>query len=266
MSVTTSEVEADVLRLHCRSWRGDAVGYDVSAYVVRGVLVDTGFPRISDEFLRALQRIELRGALVTHQHEDHAGAAVALAELGLPLRMHEGCEAVLRERPSIGLYRQLIWGRPPRLVAPLVPFDVAPMEVLHMPGHTTDHVVLWDPERRIVASGDVFLGVKVRVAHHDESPAQLVSSLRAIAALEPRLLLDAHRGPLETPAPLLRAKADWIEATMREVQSLAARGASEREITRRVLGREDLVGWASWGEYSKASLVHTILRDRHGQG
>jgi hypothetical protein len=36
---------------------------------------------------------------------------------------------------------------------------------------------------------------------------------------------------------------------------------SEGEITRRVLGREDMVGLVSWGEYSKRSLVHTMLRD-----
>lgn len=256
-----SQVERGVLRLRCRSWRGDAVGYDVSAWVVRGVLVDTGFPRGARAFLGALDALPLRGAVVTHQHEDHAGAAVALARRGMPLLMHAGCETVLRGQPRIGIYRRVIWGRPARLDVPLIPFDPAPLRVLHMPGHTADHVVAWDEERGIVAAGDLFLGVKVRVAHHDESPARLVESLRAVAALEPRLLLDAHRGPLENPCALLRAKADWLESTMTEVVSRAARGQGEREITRRVMGREDLVGVVSFGEYSKRSLVQAMLRD-----
>lgn len=261
LSVTISEVERDVLRVHCRSWRGDAVGYDVSAYVLRGVLVDAGFARVARAFAAEVGTLGLRGAVITHQHEDHAGSVARLAAGGLPVRMHEGCEAVLRDRPAIGFYRRAIWGWPERLVTPLRPFDVAPLEVLHLPGHTPDHLAVWDPERRILASGDLFLGVKVRVAHHDESPRQLVASLRTAAALEPRLLLDAHRGPLANPAELLRAKADWIESTMSTVVALRARGLGVREITRRVLGREETVGWVSRGEYSKRSLVETMLRD-----
>ena len=264
MTVRITPVEPDVVRVHCSTWRGDAVGYDVSAYVVRGVLVDAGFPRVGREFRAAIRALGVRGALITHQHEDHTGSVAALAAEGLPLHMHPGCEAVLRERPSIGLYRKAIWGWPARLEGPVVPFDVAPLHALHLPGHTPDHLVLWDPERRILVSGDLFLGVKVRIAHHDESPVQLVRSLRTAAALAPRLLLDAHRGPIPDPAPLLLAKADWIESTTAEVVALAAAGIGEREIARRVLGTEDLVGWASFREYSKRSLVHAMLRDRDG--
>jgi hypothetical protein len=102
--------------------------------------------------------------------------------------------------------------------------------------------------------------VKVRVAHESESPRTLVTSLRTAAALEPRLLLDAHRGPLTDAAARLRAKADWLEDTIAEIESLGVRGLSERAIARRVLGREALVGWASWFEYSKIGLVRAVLR------
>ncbi|MDB4879944.1 MAG: hypothetical protein JWL60_1390 [Gemmatimonadetes bacterium] len=261
MTVLVHEVAPGVLRLHCHSWRGSAAGYDVSAYVVRGVLVDTGFPRVERDVLDALAPLAIRGVLVTHQHEDHAGNAEALAARGLPLVMHPACEAVLRTTPPIGLYRSVVWGAPRRLTAPLVPFDAGPLEIVPLPGHTPDHLGLWDPGQRVLASGDLFLGVKVRVAHHDESPAQLVGSLRAAAALEPRLLLDAHRGPLHDPVPLLRAKADWIEATTGEVRALAAAGIGEREITRRLLGREAFVGRVSFGEYSRRSLVRAMMRE-----
>ena len=45
MRLSIDEVEPGVRRLRMRSWRGALVGYDVSAYLLGDVLVDTGFPR-----------------------------------------------------------------------------------------------------------------------------------------------------------------------------------------------------------------------------
>ena len=261
MSLTVEVIEPDVLRLRMRSWQSRLVGYEVSAYVVRGVLIDTGFPRAARELHAAIDALAPRGAVVTHWHEDHAGNAPSLATRGLPMHMHPECATRLRARPPIRAYRHLVWGATARLEAPLSPFDPAPLEVLHLPGHTRDHLVVWDADRRVLVSGDLFLGVKVRVAHESESPRTLVTSLRAAAALEPRLLLDAHRGPLTDAAAKLRAKADWLEAAIGEIESLGRSDFSARAIAKRVLGREALVGWASRFEYSKIGLVRAVLRD-----
>ena len=262
MTLSLIRVEPDEVQLHVSGWRGRAAGYDVSAYLLGGILVDTGFPGVRTEMMRAVHALAPRGVVVTHWHEDHAGNAPALAAAGVPLLMHPVCEATLRERPRIRIYRHIVWGQTRRLDVPLNSFDPAPLQVIGTPGHSEDHVVVWDAERRIVASGDLFLGVKVRVAHSHESPAMLVRSLRAVAALEPRLLLDAHRGPVANPAAVLRAKIAWLEDTIGEIRTLAVRGLAEREIQRRVLGAETMTGWVSGGEYSKASLVHAVLHER----
>ena len=264
MSLTVEVIEPDVLRLRMRSWQSMLAGYDVSAYLVRGVLIDTGFPRAGRELSAALDVLAPRGTVVTHWHEDHAGNAPSLAARRRPMHMHSECEARLRAQPPIRAYRHLVWGATPRLEASLQPFDPAPLEVLHLPGHTRDHLVVWDADRRVLVSGDLFLGVKVRVAHESESPRTLVTSLRAAATLEPRLLLDAHRGPLTDAAAKLRAKAHWLAEAIDDIELLGARGLAEREIARLVLGREALVGWASWFEYSKIGLVRAVLRDARG--
>jgi endoribonuclease LACTB2 len=264
MTLVVRRIEPGIVRLELSSWRGRSLGYTVSAYVMNGVLVDTGFPGVRAELLGAVRSLNPRGVVVTHWHEDHAGNVPRLVALGLPIRMHGRCLATLRARPAIRLYRRIVWGRTARLSQPFKRFDPAPLEIIETPGHTEDHLVVWDAERRIVAGGDLFLGVKVRVAHAHESPRALLRSLKTVAALEPRILLDPHRGVVEHATNRLQAKINWMEEMIGEMQTLAARGCGEREIQRRVLGREAFVGRASFGEYSKRSLVRAVLREGFG--
>ena len=263
MRLAAEQIEPGIRRVRMRSWRGALVGYDVSAYLVGDVLVDTGFPRAGRALLELVDTARPRGVVVTHSHEDHAGNVPAIAQRGVPTVMHAECEAVLRERPAIRYYRRAVWGWTERLRARLEPFDPAPLALVGAPGHSADHLLVWDADRRILVSGDLFLGVKVRVAHEeDESPRALVASLRRAAALEPRLLLDAHRGPVRDAAAQLRAKADWNEEVIGAIERLNADGAEPAEIVRRLFGGDSLVGLVSGGEYSRAGFVRAVLRER----
>src|SRR5829696_2654275 len=130
MSLSVEGIEAGVTRLRMRSWRGALVGYDVSAYFVGDVLIDTGFPRAARAFDAAVRTIRPRGVVVTHWHEDHAGNVPALAALGLPAAMHAECEEQLRERPPIRLYRREVWGQTAPLTAALEQFDPSPLATI----------------------------------------------------------------------------------------------------------------------------------------
>ena len=213
MTLDVEHVEPGVARIRMSSVAGRVVGYDASAYVLDGIVVDTGFRRAREAFGEAISALGVRAAVITHWHEDHAGNVPMLARSGMPMVLHPGTEAILRAPPDVPAYRRIVWGQPEQLEGDVSRPDTAPLRVIHAPGHTADHQVVWHAERGIIATGDLFLGVKVRHAHRTESPRMLVQSLRMVAALEPRLLLDAHRGVIENPVPLVRAKIDWLEET-----------------------------------------------------
>ncbi len=259
MRSIVSEVVPGVQQILLRGWVGRAMGYDVRAYVIDGVLIDTGFPRARAAILAAASTLGVRGAVVTHWHEDHAGNVPVLAARGLPLAMDPACETTLRARPAIAFYRRAVWSRSPALRGVVLPFDPAPLRIIAAPGHSSDHVMVWDASRRIIASGDLFLGVKVHVAHVHERPRALVASLRAALALDPLMLLDAHRGVLDDAASRLRAKVAFLEQMIDEIETLAARGVGVRSIQHRLLGREGTIGWLSRGEYSKRAFVRAVL-------
>jgi hypothetical protein len=56
MSLSRDTVEPGVTRLRLHNWRGAAVGYDVSTYLLDDVLVDTGFAHARAAMLDAFER------------------------------------------------------------------------------------------------------------------------------------------------------------------------------------------------------------------
>ena len=240
------------------SRRSRLVGYAVAAYLVRGVLVDTGFPRIRPRLARFLDETPLRGAIVTHQHEDHAGNAELLAGRGVPLAMGALTREIL-ERPSrIELYRRAVWGAPTALASPIVPFADPALVLVPTPGHTPDHHVVWDEERQTLFAGDLYLGVKVRIAHPSERPRQTLASVRQMAALAPARLFCAHRGPVPTPTAALLAKAEWMAETIGRVEARIAEGWSDGAIRDDVLGGESVTGYVTSGEYARINFVRAV--------
>jgi glyoxylase-like metal-dependent hydrolase (beta-lactamase superfamily II) len=254
----------DVTRVRMTSWRGRLVGYDVSAYLTRDVIVDTGFPHVAADFARFLDVHTVRGVIVTHWHEDHAGNAAVAAARGLPVAISPPTLAQLggSAAASIRFYRRFVWGIAPPVRATIVPFEDDALRVIHTPGHTSDHHVVWDEERGTLFSGDLFLGVKVRATFPDEHPRQLVGTLRRVAALRPDRMFDAHRGAVPEPTSALLAKADWLDETITHIEAKIDAGWTDRAIRRDVLGRESAVGLISGGEYSKLTMVRAVRRTR----
>lgn len=252
----------DVTRLAFTSVSSRLMGFGVSAFAVRGVLVDCAFAGVGRDVRDWLAAHRPAGLLLTHWHEDHSGNAEALAAAGLPMGLPPGTEERLRAFGDIQWYRRACWGRPADLRSRVEPFAHDALRLVATPGHSADHHVVWDAERDTVFGGDLFIGVKVRIAHHDEDLRAQVASLRAVAALRPRRFFDAHRGLIDDPVAQLTAKADWIAATIDAIEERARRGWPERRIRDDVLGREDRMGLASRGAYSRLQFVRSVLRDR----
>lgn len=252
------ETHGDVTRIHMSSRVSRTLGYSVSAFLVRDVLIDAGFPGAAGELAAYLDRHRPTGAVITHHHEDHAGNVELLARAGVPLRMADATAEALRAHQSIGLYRRVVWGRRTRFTTPGAPFVTETFALIHTPGHSHDHHVVLDRETGTLFAGDLFLGVKVRMAHHDENPRQLARSLRAVARLAPDRMFDAHRGLVENPVEMLTAKADWLDETIARIESRVAQGWSDRAITRDVLGAEEAEHYVSLGDLSRINFVKQV--------
>lgn len=254
----TLERHGDVTRLRFASRRSRLAGYSVSAYEVRGQLIDTGFHAARADLQSYVRARRPRGVLVTHHHEDHAGNIELLASLGLPLLVADSTLAAVRAEERIGFYRRFTWGEMPPLRSAVVPFRADGLQLVHTGSHSPDHHVVWDAGTRTLFAGDLFLGVKVRVSHHEEDLRSLARVVREFASLGPERMFDAHRGLVAEPVSALTAKADWLDATIAEVDARIAAGQTDETIRRDVLGGEELAGWFSRGEYSRLNFVRGL--------
>lgn len=255
----------DVTRLHFSTWRSRRAGYSVSCFAVRGVVVDAAFADAGPELLAWIRANKPQGVIVTHAHDDHGGNAELLARSGVPMWMAPDTEKLLGTPQKRGWHRKWAWGGMPLLQTAFTRFEPRGLEIIDARGHSPDHYVVWDPQTETVFAADLFLGVKVRVAHpvHREDVRQQIGSVRKIAAMKPKRVFDAHRGLLKDGVALLNAKADWIEETVDKIDRRIDEGWDDVAIAKNVLGNETLFTYVTFFDWSRANFVASI-RKTHG--
>lgn len=193
------------------------------------VLIDagTGLP----EHLDAVAAAAPEGpqhVVVTHAHGDHATGAPAI-----------------HSRWPATAFSKLPWpGRDDRYPVtwqPLGDGDVIPagdrdLTVVHTPGHAPDHVALWDPQERVLFSGDLItLGTTVVIlASHGGSLTEYLDSLRRVLALAPARLLPAHGAVIDEPMAVIEKYLE--HRAEREAQVVAGLRAGQRSIDALVAG------------------------------
>jgi glyoxylase-like metal-dependent hydrolase (beta-lactamase superfamily II) len=256
------EQHGDVTRFEMTSAASRVIGYSASAYLVRGVLVDCGFHAAAREMDSILVGERPRGVLITHYHEDHAGNVERVARRGIPIAASTETMTRMQSPAPIRMYRRFTWGSAPPLRSSVTPFEDDRLRLVAAPGHCSDHHIVWDDSDGTVFGGDLYLGVKVRIAHPGEDPRVLAATLRRVASLGPTRLFDAHRGYVPNPAPLLAAKADWTEETIAAIERRIAAGTPDSVIVRELFGGESMPGYFSRGDYSRRNFVRAVRRGK----
>jgi glyoxylase-like metal-dependent hydrolase (beta-lactamase superfamily II) len=199
------------------------------------VLFDCGLhePGSLAQLERAMAQCELRLEDVrllvcTHAHSDHYGEAATIVErTGCELWMHPAYghvklaatdpDAAVQRRIEVALqsgvpeeplraYQESQRGRgigiaglvePHRELVPgvVVETDLGPWTVHETPGHAPSHVCLFQPERRLLISGDHVLGrvsLYYDFGHTPDPAGEFLRSLDVVDELDARLCLPGH--------------------------------------------------------------------------
>ncbi len=237
----------------------------VDAYLVDGLLIDSGPPATASEIVEWCRQREVRQVVNTHHHEDHAGGNWLLhTSLGVPIDAPAGSLAVLEESPRLEFYRRLVWGQPKGVAAePLTDYVATGghrFAVIPTPGHCPDHVCFFEGAEGWLFSGDLFIHEQARYLRSDEDAHQILASLERVLALRPRLLMCSHAGFVEDGHRAVERKIAYWGYVLEEARVLRQRGWSVEQITKEVLGSEGLATRISGGRFSKRNLVASLLK------
>jgi glyoxylase-like metal-dependent hydrolase (beta-lactamase superfamily II) len=243
--------------------------YFTGAYWVDGLVVDTGCAYTVQELVSALNGSSVDRIVNTHSHEDHvAGNAAWRAEFRAEVLAHQEAVPFLAEPRTRRLrpYQLIMWGYPaPSKAAPIgevLETRHLLFQVIHTPGHSPDHVCLYEPERRWLFTGDAYVGGRDRALRLDYNVWQILESLKKLASLRPKALFTGSGTVRFDAAEELASKIDYLEKTGARVLDLHAAGWSRRRIRATLLGPEMPIAYFTLGNFSGRNLIRSYIEDR----
>ena len=135
--------------------------------------------------------------LVTHGHPDHASGAPAIAARAPRARF---AKFPWPDRDALVAVSWTALADGERLDT-----GAGPLEVVHTPGHSPDHVVFWHTPSRTAFVGDLLVqgSTVVIPASHGGSLTQYLASLERVAGLRPARALPAHGPVIDDPLGLI---------------------------------------------------------------
>ncbi|GAB4362589.1 MAG: MBL fold metallo-hydrolase [Deltaproteobacteria bacterium] len=239
--------------------------YRCACYLVGDLLVDTGIFHRRKDFAASLADFRVAAVVNTHAHEDHMGANGLLQERRrIPVYAHEQALPVLADPGKLALlpYQRFFFGEPTPSQGEAIGESIRAgrhaFRVLHTPGHSPDHIALFEKERGWIFSGDAYIGGQDRVFRERYDILGILESLRRLAALDAEVMFTGMGSVIRNPARKIRRKIEYYERISERVGALHRQGIEASEIARRLFPRDFAVRLATSGDFSTAHLIRSM--------
>ena len=241
--------------------------YWVAAYLVDGLLIDTGCSYTVTELVSYLEKHPPKLAVNTHYHEDHIAANRFIQErFGINIYAHPDSVPLIGRPASLFPYQELVWGYPePSEVLPIPPVirtGKFTFEMIEIPGHSTGHIALIERSKGWCFSGDIFAGEKLKFIRPEEDMGTTVVSQERLASLDTqRLILFTSSGRIvEDGRKALEECVRNVRALSRKAKDLQVQGRTVAEIMNTLFGGEHPRAQMTNGQFTTENLIRSVLK------
>jgi glyoxylase-like metal-dependent hydrolase (beta-lactamase superfamily II) len=232
--------------------------FPINSYVVGDILIDTGPASMSKEFLKVVEPFKVKTVINTHAHSDHIGSNYAF-----PFVFAHPAGFERLENPKIEmLIERIIFGLPkltnPKEIPEIIEDDYR-FNVLYTPGHSPDHISLYEPSQKWAFTGDLLLWGPTREVFTDVRIYDAMESLRKLSNLKIEILFPGHGPPFEKPNEALREQIRNLETFELQIKELHEKGWNSQEIRNEIFGKERLYSYLFGGKFSALNLVNSYI-------
>lgn len=244
--------------------------YFTCAYLLDGVMIDTGCAHTADELVKALGGIPVNKIIITHSHEDHIGANAQLQKIyGSDVYVHPVGLPVLAEPRKMLLlkpYQKVMWGWPePSRGKPLdgyIETEKYKLKVIHTPGHSPDHVCFLEENNGWLFTGDAFVGGRDRALRVDYDIWGVIKSLKKLAAHNPEVMFTCSGSVRKNAGRDIQEKINILEEAGEQVLELWNQGLNHKKIKDKLFGSDGLIRFITLGHFSGKNLVRSFIEDK----
>jgi len=241
--------------------------YWLAAYLVDGLLIDTGCDYTAVELVSFLAGKKLDLTVNTHFHEDHVGGnALIRKRFNIPIYAPVESIPIIGQKPFLYPYQEMVWGYPAPSTAepvpPIIRTSRHTFDVLATPGHSAGHIVLLEKECGWCFSGDIFARENPKFIRPEEEMGETINSLAQIlAAMPPRFTLFTSVGRIvENGRETLEANIRYLQELAKKAQVLQKQGRSVAEIIQELFGGEHLFAEMTNDQYTTENLIRSVLK------
>jgi len=241
--------------------------YWVAAYLVDGLLIDTGCRHTAEELVKFLEGQNLKFIVNTHYHEDHIGANYILKQrFGIEIFAPRESVPLINQVPKLYPYQEMVWGYPEPTEVDCLPEKIETdhfhFDVVETPGHCKGHVALIEPEKGWCFSGDLFISERPKVIRPEENIAEITRSMKKLVNLKTnRLILFTSMGNVvHDGRKALQSCIEYFQDLSQRARQLEKKGFSISVIRDELFGRESSLAGFTDGQFSSENLIRAVFR------
>jgi glyoxylase-like metal-dependent hydrolase (beta-lactamase superfamily II) len=241
--------------------------YWVAAYLVDGLLIDTGCSHTAKELAAFLEDKDLRQVVNTHYHEDHMGGNHDLmSRPELELYAHPDSIPLIANRFDLYPYQEIAWGYPiPTTVKPIpsiLETEIFSFQVLNTPGHCAGHICPTEISKGWCFTGDLFARERPKFIRPEENIGEIIQSMHRVIELPvDRLVLFTAVGKIiEDGRKALSECIGYLMDLTARIKEMVQAGSTLDDIVKDIFGGEHPFSELTNGQFSTYNLVRS-LRD-----